>query len=553
MRYALLICTEDKRQAEMSEDEAGAQMAAYMAWGEEMGGRGVLQGGERLRPTADGDHRAGPRRRGAHVRRPVRGDQGADGRLLPGRLQGPRRGHRGGVEDPGRHARVHRGAADLGDVSRPTRRSSEAVARCVPGRVGARRRHPDPDHGRLGPRRGVRAGRVRARRSSAGRATASRATPAPGSRPPPATARSTACVARATRRGEDAGGRCASMPDEPTAAIDDSGVADDRLRLIFTCCHPALSVEAQVALTLRTLAGLTTAEIARAFLVPEATMAQRLVRREAQDPRRRHPVPRAARAPAARAHRGGARACSTSCSTRATRRAAAPSSCARDLCAEAIRLARTLAELMPDEPEALGLLALMLLHDARRDGARRRRRRARAARGPGPHARWDRDDDRRRRRRCSTARCGARDPGPYQVQAAIAALPRDRAARRGDTDWHEIALLYGELVRMIRLAGRRAEPRGRGGDGRRTRSRTGRSSTALADRLDAYSVPPRRPRRPAAPPRSQRRRRGRVRPRTRAHDRGDRNAPTSNAGSPRCTYRADRRSRSDAVSRRRSR
>jgi predicted RNA polymerase sigma factor len=105
---------------------------------------------------------------------------------------------------------------------------------------------------------------------------------------------------------------------------DDDDVGDDRLRLIFTCCHPALAVEAQVALTLRTLAGLTTAEIARAFLVPEPTMAQRLVRAKAQDPQRRDPVSRAARALVARANGRGTGPCSTCCSTRAMRQLRAP-------------------------------------------------------------------------------------------------------------------------------------------------------------------------------------------------------------------------------------
>src|SRR5205814_10333144 len=140
---------------------------------------------------------------------------------------------------------------------------------------------------------------------------------------------------------------------------DESGVEDDRLRLIFTCCHPALAVEAQVALTLRTLVGLTTAEIARAFLVPEATMAQRLVRakrkiRSAGIPFRvpaDHLLPDRLAAVLAVVYlifnQGyGGRV---------------------DLAAEATRLGRALAELMPDEPEAHGLLALMLLHDARRE------------------------------------------------------------------------------------------------------------------------------------------------------------------------------------------
>ena len=230
-------------------------------------------------------------------------------------------------------------------------------------------------------------------------------------------------------------------PDDP----DDSGVSDDRLRLIFTCCHPALAVEAQVALTLRTLAGLTTAEIARAFLVPEPAMAQRLVRakrkiRNAGIPYR---VPPAHHLPERTGAVLGVLYLLFNEGYAATSGA---DLVRRGLCDEAVRLARTLARLMPDEPEALGLLALLLLHDARRAG------RVDSAGALVPldaqdRTAWDAAaiaeglavlDRALRRNR----------PGPYQVQAAIAAC-HATAPEAAATDWAEIAVLYGELARMV--------------------------------------------------------------------------------------------------------
>jgi RNA polymerase sigma-70 factor, ECF subfamily len=237
-----------------------------------------------------------------------------------------------------------------------------------------------------------------------------------------------------------------SEPDPQPMTDDDSGVTDDRLRLIFTCCHPALAVDAQVALTLRTLAGLSTAEIARAFLVPEPTMAQRLVRakhkiRNAGIPYRippAHLLPERTVAVLAVVYLLFNEGYASSTGDELVR---------VDLCAEAIRLGETLTALMPDEPEALGLLALMLLHDARRAG-RTDELGDLVPLEEQDRARWDRDRidegtvvlDRAVRRS---------SPGPYQVQAAIAAC-HAAAAVASDTDWQEIAALYGELARMTR-------------------------------------------------------------------------------------------------------
>ena len=234
------------------------------------------------------------------------------------------------------------------------------------------------------------------------------------------------------------------FPDDVPVPIDDSGVADDRLRLIFTCCHPALSVEAQVALTLRTLAGLTTGEIAHAFLVPEATMAQRLVRakRKIHDAGIPYRVPPAHLLPERTAavlavlyllFNEGYVASSGAVLVRT------------DLATEAIRLARTLTELMPDEPEGAALLALMLFHHARRAG------RVDAAGELVPleeqdRATWDQATIAEAQQQLDRALRRER-PGPYQVQAAIASC-HATAPTAADTDWQEIALLYAELVRM---------------------------------------------------------------------------------------------------------
>jgi len=219
---------------------------------------------------------------------------------------------------------------------------------------------------------------------------------------------------------------------------------DDRLRLIFTCCHPSLSQEAQVALTLRTLGGLTTVEIARAFLVPEPTMAQRLVR--AKSKIRLARIPYAVPSSDLLSERLAAVQAVTYLIFNEGYAATSGDALVRtDLCAEAIRLARVLCELMPNEPENYGLLALMLLQDSRR-AARISDRGELVILEEQDRSKWDRKKIAEGIRLVEHA-LSLRRVGNYQIQAAIAAVHAEAETAK-ETDWPQIVALYRELIRI---------------------------------------------------------------------------------------------------------
>ena len=220
----------------------------------------------------------------------------------------------------------------------------------------------------------------------------------------------------------------------------ESAIPDDRLRLIFTCCHPALAVEARIALTLRTLGGLQTPEIARAFLVSERAMQQRLVRakRKIRDARIPYVVPEDHDLPE---RLGSVLSALYLIFNEGYAATGADTLVRRDLCAEAIRLGRMLCSLMPDEPEAVGLLSLMLLQDSRRD-ARVDADGRLVLLEDQDRSLWDWEQISEGRE--LAARTGLR--GPYSIQAAIAA----EHARDGDTDWGRIVSLYDRLCAITR-------------------------------------------------------------------------------------------------------
>ena len=249
---------------------------------------------------------------------------------------------------------------------------------------------------------------------------------------------STACAASRADGNCSARWRCSRPATTiPTCPRRAGPVQDDRLRLIFTCCHPALSTEAQVALTLRLLGGLTTKEVARSFLVAEPTMAQRLARAKRKIKAARIPY----RVP--EEHELPDRLRPVLAVVYLVYTAGLTSPAEPGLCAEAIRLARILATLMPDEPEVAGLLALLLLTESRR-ASRLRPTAPWCCSASRTARRWDRaliEEGQAIVRRCLRRN----QPGPYQLQAAINAVHAD-AATIEETDWSQIVALYDQLL-----------------------------------------------------------------------------------------------------------
>ena len=292
-------------------------------------------------------------------------------------------------------------------------------------------------------------------------------------------------------------------PHEPTGPVE-----DDRLRLLFTCCHPALAPEARIALTLRLLGGLSVAEIGQAFLVPETTMAQRITRAKKKIAAAKvaYRVPEAADLPE---RLGGVLAVLFLVFNEGYLATGDGDPVCAELTGEAIRLTRILRQLLPEEPEVAGLLGLLVLTDARRET--RVRDGQLVPLDQQDRASWDRAliaEGHDLVREC----LAINQPGRYQLLAAINAVHTD-APTSPDTDWSQVVALYDQLTRLP-VADRRAQPRGRGRGAGRPEGRPRAGRPAAAHGLPRVA---RRPRRPAPQARPERRGEGGVRRRDRRH------------------------------------
>src|SRR4051812_26429521 len=412
------------------------------------GGHGRLpalrRGGRRAHPRrqrparhVDGDDGPRARRRAARHRRPLRRDQGAAGRLLPGRVQGSRRGDRVGGEDPRREDRLDRDPAGhvvqrggpAGPARDGERLTTEAAFRLESGRAVASLIRVLGDFG-LAEDAVQEAFLVALERW-----------PAHGVPANPGAWITTVARNKALdrlRRERMFADRRAQLESALLTLDDRDEIPDDRLRLIFTCCHPALAREARVALTLRTLGGLTVAEIARAFLVSEGAMARRLVRargkiRGAGIP---YEVPPPERMPERLASVLDVLYLIFNEGYSAIER--------RDLALEAIRLAGVLAALLPREGEVLGLRALMVLHDSRRD-ARLDEHGELVLLADQDRSRWDRAQIDEGVGLLERA-LALGPPGPVTLQAAIAA----QHVREGGPQWPVVVGLYDALASLDR-------------------------------------------------------------------------------------------------------